>query len=139
MLLLGFGMKKILYVIALVMLLTLTGCGRSEKAKEHRTKKLTGYCYAQERYLSDQELTNLAVGRLLENLQTRYETLSKTDKENTINYTSLEQFFQINSQCCPVISKPGDLEFAEARIARLKNMVYMTKLAIVSFQIFSIS
>ena len=92
-----------------------------KSAPENAQKRLTGYCYGQDRYLSNQELTDLAVGVLLENLQTRYETLSESEKANTIYYSSIEEFHQINSECCPIITKPGDLEFAKARIKKFKR------------------
>ena len=88
---------------------------------ERRIKKVTGYCSAQNRYLSDQELTDIAVTRLLGNLEENYLTLSEAEKAKQVRYRSLSHFYEVNPKCCPVITKPGDWEYGKARIARFKR------------------
>jgi len=88
---------------------------------EASIKKTTGYCYALGKYLSDQDLTDIAVTRLLNNLDENYLTLTETEKVKRVTYKSLAHFYDVNPRCCPVVTKPGDWEYGKARIARFKK------------------
>lgn len=111
-------MKKKYFLIIGIVFLVLAGT----KYIDYRTKLFKGYCFAEKRYLTNRELTDVVVTQLLDKLEVEFATLSVTEKENTIRYKSLSDFYSINSHCCKNWSYSP-----ENKIARKKRLDKLRK------------
>ena len=72
---------------------------------QHR-KFNTGYCFAENRYLTDAEIYEPAIEELVRRLGKRYDSFSPKEQDEHIYYPDAKTFKQINSGCCsPQLNK----------------------------------
>lgn len=100
----------------------------------------TGYCFEQQRYLTDQEKINVVIDHILG----RYPPILKIHEkinddqwgirllENPIFYNSKEEFLEVNKDCCKVVDyikwdtgHPGDkVPFFSRLSGRISSYIY---------------
>jgi len=74
---------------------------------DHSSKKNKGYCFAENRYLSNDEILHTAVGSLLSNLSLEYANLSEQEKAERIVYSDVETFLKKQPGCCGLSHNQG--------------------------------
>ncbi|HFB54650.1 MAG TPA: hypothetical protein ENJ46_01895, partial [Hellea balneolensis] len=74
---------------------------------DRRVKYVNGYCHAEKRYVSDNEVVDAAVGQLLKNLKEEYVGMTPEEQANTVVYTGLEDFYKAQPRCCGLSKNKG--------------------------------
>ena len=87
--------KKI--ILAIILLGFLTGI---IALVDYRKKWKAGYCFAENRLLTDNELVDVGVETLLKNLDREYQSLSPEEQATRIRYESLKDFYKRQPRCC---------------------------------------
>lgn len=87
--------KKIIFFAAIAGLLAGTRAWM-----DYRHKKDIGYCFVENRRLTDNEIVDAAVTELLKNLEKEYQSLSPDEQAKRVRYEGLDDFYSRQPRCC---------------------------------------
>lgn len=86
----------------IILLFAFTALGIAGYHFDKRQKNINGYCFEQSRYLSDQELIDIAVSDLIAYLNDPESSFLRDSQETVVRYSSLKEFHKQNSDCCSI-------------------------------------
>ena len=84
--------------ILAVMLISVLGGGLAWY--DHHQKRKAGYCFAENRMITDDELVDTAVTQLLKNIEKEYQSLTPEEQSKRIRYVGLKDFYERQPGCC---------------------------------------
>ena len=87
--------SKVMLGIVLVGVIGVTAYGVDRNRKSN-----SGFCFAEKRYLSDNEVVDAAVTQLLKKLEEEYLSMTSEQQANTIVYKGLRDFYETQPRCC---------------------------------------
>ncbi len=87
--------RKIIWGVVLIGVI-----GASVYGFDRHVKYVNGYCYAENRYLNDNELIDRVVWRLLEEDKNTRKNFSAEELSKYISYANLADFYHANPYCC---------------------------------------
>ena len=67
---------------------------------DYRQKWKSGYCFAENRMITDDELVDTGVTQLLKNLEREYQSLPREEQTKRIRYQGLKDFYERQPRCC---------------------------------------
>lgn len=67
---------------------------------DHNKKRISGYCFSEDRYLNDQELKESALRALQIHLKNEFKMMSPSEQMRAIHYDNLEKLKELNPNCC---------------------------------------
>ena len=85
----------LLFILGLLVVLSIDLFKKNEK----------GFCFAQWRYVSDDELVDVVAKTLINELDKHYKSLSDKEKNSVIRYDGLQDFYSLNPFCCDYIRR----------------------------------
>lgn len=96
------------------------------------TKQRNGYCFSEKRYLTNAEILDTAIDRLLENLKAEYSQLNEEEKTRRTIYSSRDDFYQRQPHCCgreeTKLSRPPKPVRAWIKDKFIHNIYYQYKI-----------
>jgi len=96
-------MKYKIPIVTLLLCVVIIGY----KSFDYKTKKSTGYCFAEKKQFSNKDITDTAVNELLKTLKNEYRDMSIRQQKNTIVYADLNAFYEHQPDCCGFSTKAG--------------------------------
>ena len=78
---------------------------------DYHQKLKAGYCFAEKRLITDDELVDAAVSQLLENLEREYQSLPFEEQKKRILYQGLQDFYERQPKCCGASGKNGTSKY----------------------------
>ena len=92
----GLIVKRRYFFIGLGIILGLS----TVKFLDHSYKKRIGYCFAENRLITDDEVVDAGVTQLLKNLEREYQSLLPEEQTKRIRYRGLKDFYDRQPRCC---------------------------------------
>jgi hypothetical protein len=89
-----------------VLVMTAIASVMISRTVKHNKKLRSGYCFAQERYLTDKEIIDAAVAGTIELFNKQQSTLAEEDRHPDLQFSSVEDFYEKNPYCCYPVVEP---------------------------------